>query len=361
MKALLDELLSGEGKLSLLLLKANEHAIKSGDENLIEFIEKEINGYSSQDLPEYRKIKGEIVVDLKNAYGEIVKIEYPINFSALSDSIEFDVSTTYIVDGVGFIEDGLNNTDGKMLLRPIHNEIVKMLNEPFHRSNPHVNITKAAHRVGRAGIQFILTKVRQELIVGLQKIKGIKEIKESEKNEIGSFSKPSGKKSIFVTYAWESEEHNDKIISFTEFLLSKGYEASMDRKESQEQTATNFNQMMIEGLKNSDKVIIVLSEKYKEKADSFSGGVGIEFGIIFEELKTSKNKFVFVSFGQNKNSEIVPMAISGRDILNLKKDQDENNFNELFAKLESKNTIEFSKSSDVKIEVRTKEIKPFKL
>lgn len=358
MKDLLNKLLSGEGKLSLLLLQAKEYAEQINDEKLIEFIDKELNGYSSKELPEYRKIQSEIVGDIRDAYGEMVKIEFPLNFSALSETFGFDVSVALVVDGIGFIEDGLNGTDGQMILRPLHTKIVEMLNESFRVKNPHLTLVKAAHRFGRAAIQFILTKVRQELIVGLQRIN---RTKEAEANEIAVVSEASYKKTVFVTYAWENEEHNDKIISFTEFLLKKGYEASMDRKESQEQTATNFNQMMIEGLKNSDKVIVVLSKKYKEKADSFSGGVGFEFGIIIEQLKTSKNKFIFVSFGQDKNEDIVPMAISGRDILNLKKDQDQNNFNELFAKLESKNTIEFSKPSDVKVEVKTKEIKPFKL
>lgn len=219
MKELLDKLLSGEGKLSLLLLQAKEYADNSGDENLIEFIEKELNGYSSQYLPEYRKIQSEIVGDLRDAYGQIVKIEFPLNFSVLSESIGFDLSITFIPDGIGFIENGLDGTDGQMVLRPIHDKLVKMLNETFHYNNPHLTLVKAAHRVGRAGIQFILTKVRQELIVGLQRIN---RTKETEINKIDSVTNTSDKKSVFVTYAWENEEHNDKIISFTEFLLKKG-------------------------------------------------------------------------------------------------------------------------------------------
>ena len=66
MKELLDKLLSGEGKLSLLLLQAKEYAEQVNDENLIEFINKELNGYSSNELPEYRKIISEIVGDIQD-------------------------------------------------------------------------------------------------------------------------------------------------------------------------------------------------------------------------------------------------------------------------------------------------------
>ena len=360
MKELLDKLLSGEGKLSLLLLQAKEYAEQANDEKLIEFIDKELNGYSSNELPEYRKIRSEIVGDIQDAYGQLVKIEFPLNFSVLSEHMGFDLSITFIPDGIGFIEEGLNSTDGQMVLRPLHQKLVNMLNETFHHNNPHLKLVKAAHRVGRAGIQFILTKVRQDLIVGLQKINKEQEI---EIKEIEDFSNDlsSDKKSVFVTYAWENEEHNDKVISFVNFLREKGYDASMDKKESQEESATDFNQMMLNGLQNADKVIVILSKKYKERADSFKGGVGFEYKVILEQIKKHTNKFIFVSFGIDEHKDIAPVGIGGRDVLNLKKDQNESNFNNLFAKIESENIINFSEVSETKVDIVKKEIKPFKL
>jgi hypothetical protein len=167
-------------------------------------------------------------------------------------------------------------------------------------------------------------------------------------------------KNVFVTYAWEDEKHNDKVISFVDFLIKNGYNASMDRKESQEVSSINFNQMMIEGIQNSDKVLIILSPTYKVKANKFTGGVGTEFSIILEELKSSSNKFIFLSFGDNSIDEICPTGIKGREILNLKTDQD-TEFNSLFAKLQNKNIIQFSEVNTVVTEVKLKTIKPFKL
>lgn len=51
--------------------------------------------------------------------------------------------------------------------------------------------------------------------------------------------------------------------------------------------------MMAQSLKNADKVIIVLSEEYKEKADSFKGGVGDEYQYIIKDIK-NKNKSIFL-------------------------------------------------------------------
>lgn len=101
-------------------------------------------------------------------------------------------------------------------------------------------------------------------------------------------------KKIFVTYAWSDEEYNKKIISFVDFLRKKGFDATLDRKKSQESVSINFNKMMIDGIANSDKVIVVLNKKYKERTEKFVGGVDTEFQIIFEDKKENPNKYIFV-------------------------------------------------------------------
>ncbi len=357
MKKLLEKLLNDEGKLSLLLLEARQYAENANDEKLIAFINGELEGYTGENLPDYRKIKAVIIVTIKDAYGRITHQNVPFDFSKLSDSIDFDLSIVHMSDGIAFIEDTLVGFSGNLAERQIPVPVVEMLSKTFKFNNPHLNLSTAKHEINISAVRFILSKVRQDLISGLQKIyKPTEMILDVISKEI----KPN-EKNVFVTYAWESEDHNDKVISFVDFLLKKGYNASMDRKETQEETSINLNKMMIEGLQNSDKVIVILSPKYKEKADKFEGGVGTEFQIILEQIKSNTNKFIFVSFGNNTKNDIIPIGISGREILDLKKDQDQNEFNQLFAKLESKNIIQFSPVSEIKVEVKLKEIKPFKL
>ena len=66
-------------------------------------------------------------------------------------------------------------------------------------------------------------------------------------------------------------------------------------------------------------------------------------------------------FGKNQRIEVTPTVIAGIDILDLKKDQDENNFNLLFAKIKEENIIEFSEVSKEEVLIKKTEIKPFKL
>lgn len=134
----------------------------------------------------------------------------------------------------------------------------------------------------------------------------------------------------------------------------------MDRKNSQQETAINFNKLMVDGIQNSDKVIVVLSKKYKEKADKFEGGVWQELNMIIEDMKQKKNKYIFTYFGYDDREVITPTVIAGLDILNLKKDQD-NKFNSLFAKIKEENIIEFSDVNEKEIEITKIEIKPFEL
>lgn len=365
MEKILEKLLSGEGKLSLLLMEARPYAEDAKDEALIDLIEKESEGYSSiADLPDYRKIQSQIIGDIQDKYGHLRFQGKVLDFSVLFDNVGIDLSLSLVPDSIGFIEDGLQQLSGQIAQRPIPSQLVKMLNETFMHNNPHLSLVSAAHEFGTAALQFILTKVRQDVTKGLQRIN-------RQRNTVSEKMLPitesviedteANPKTVFVTYAWGNEDYNDNVISFTDFLRQKGYDASMDRKVSQEQTSINFNKMMIEGIQNSHKVIVLLNTNYKEKADKFEGGVGVEMQIILEEIKSNPNKFIFAYFGQNKIFEVTPTGIMGREILNLKKDQDETNFNLLFAKLESKNIIQFSDVIRSSPSVQTREIKPFKL
>ena len=91
---------------------------------------------------------------------------------------------------------------------------------------------------------------------------------------------------VAISYAQDSDEYNEKVIGFVDLLRKKyGYNAIMDQLLKQEQTAIDFNEMMSKLIANSDKVIVLLSPKYKQKADAFEGGVGREYRIIIDEIE----------------------------------------------------------------------------
>lgn len=163
------------------------------------------------------------------------------------------------------------------------------------------------------------------------------------------------KKEVFVTYSWDSEEHKDKVISFCNFLRKEGFDATMDRKISQEQTAPDFIKMMHQAMTDYKKVIVVLSEKYKEKADNFSGGVGLEYNLIIKDIESNPKKYLLVSF-DGISDMILPMAFKGREIIDISTPEKRQT---LFAKLQDKVEIEFSPVAPNKPHITKKEIPNF--
>lgn len=161
----------------------------------------------------------------------------------------------------------------------------------------------------------------------------------------------------FVTYAWDTEDFSNHILSFVAFLRRNGIDANCDRTFMENRTDPNFIQVMNDGLA-CDKVIVVLSKKYKEKANCENTGVNKEYSVIATQrsFEKSKNKFIFVSFqgtSQKDIEEIVPTMFLGNEILDLSK-MDDNVVNRLFAKLRDKKTIELPPVADKMPYIKTK-------
>ncbi|MFT3701211.1 MAG: TIR domain-containing protein [Agriterribacter sp.] len=361
MKALLNKLLNEKSKLSLVLLEVREVAEEMNDVELINYLDKELNGYSAEDLiPDYRQSKAEIVCDIDDIYGHRKFNKKVLDFSSISTAIGLDLNNFLIVDGIGFLETTIDHVEGSYGYREIPNKLVSMLNQSFQASNPRFKIYAAYHEIAVAALKFVLTQVRHKVVLSIQKLKKYQQplqLLETESVDLLHENSPK----VFVTYAWQEIEHNDKVISFVDFLRQKGFNASMDRKSSQEKSSINFNRMMVEGIHNSEKVIVILSKQYKLKAEAFEGGVGMEYEMILEEMKINQNKFILVSFGAEKFEVITPLGFKGREILDLKKDQDDNGFNSLFAKLKQKNILNFSEVSKETPKIIAKPIQPFKL
>ena len=355
----LEKLYDSNNSLSMLLLEAKSIAEEYEDKGLIDFLNNEINGYKAEDaIPEYRKIRSQIVVDISDVYGQEQFREKVIDFSLLSEKVGFDLEISYSPDGISFLENAIKALTKSTAIKSIPKQLVKMLDETFHFNNPQLHITSAYHKIPTASLKYILEKVRQDLIISFQKLSKI-----DKKKDFAIVSSPELKlsKTVFVTYAWENETFNAQIISFVNFLRERGFDASMDRKKSQEESSLNLNKMMVEGIQNSDKVILVLTERYREKADKFEGGVGMEYQLILEDIKKNKNKYILVSFGDTLIDTITPTGLKGRLVLDLKKDQDENQFNELIAKIKEENILEFVDVNAQEISVNKTIVKPFKL
>lgn len=188
MEDLIKRLLSGEGKLSFLLLEARDFANETENQEFLNFINSEVDGYKD-DIPSYRIISGRIKAEFTDQMGRKI-IQY-LDLSGLNEqvnqvdntnNINFNESRMY--DGIGFIEDNLEQlTSGDgMALKPMPDGLIALLSKTLEPGNPGIKINQIYHEVGIAAVKHVLTKVREETIKGLQDIKNRKLKKTNFKN-----------------------------------------------------------------------------------------------------------------------------------------------------------------------------------
>lgn len=164
---------------------------------------------------------------------------------------------------------------------------------------------------------------------------------------------------VAISYAHEDSSFKEKIIGFANCLREKhGYKVIMDEFLRQQETAIDFNEMMAKLIPNANKVIVILTPKYKERADDFIGGVGYEYRIILDEIRSKPKKFIFVSFDvidDDLIGRIKPATLGNREIIFLKEDDEK--WDELFSKLADKPIYEFLDVAEVRSEPKSKIVK----
>jgi len=99
---------------------------------------------------------------------------------------------------------------------------------------------------------------------------------------------------IFISYTWENEIHKKWVLNLANYLIEKGgLNVILDQYELT--AGGDMNHFMENGLETADRVLIILTEKYKEKADRREGGTGFEYSMISQnlfELQAGNNKFI---------------------------------------------------------------------
>ncbi|WP_226545582.1 toll/interleukin-1 receptor domain-containing protein [Bacillus thuringiensis] len=160
--------------------------------------------------------------------------------------------------------------------------------------------------------------------------------------------------SVFVSYSWDSEEHQKWVQDFTNDLRKNGLMATMDLFEFQKGTQ-NMNKMMIENIRDNDFIILVLTKKYSEKANFFDGGVGFENILSIPLLKENPNKFIFIVREESGFSDALPFYLKDYYAINFGKNEDyTTKFDELIHKLYKVNYWDEQPIGEVPLHIKRK-------
>ena len=117
-------------------------------------------------------------------------------------------------------------------------------------------------------------------------------------------------KTVFVSYSHDNPQHEEWVQHFAEEIRRKGIRVITDKDIRFGQDVNHF---MEESIAISDRILIIISEKYKLKADGRMAGVGYETGIITGELVDNQNSIKFIPIiREGSGKEFYPRYLGNR-------------------------------------------------
>lgn len=125
---------------------------------------------------------------------------------------------------------------------------------------------------------------------------------------------------VFISYAWSTEEHEKKVFELADRLMSDGISVIWDKwdlKEGQDKYVFMEKCVVDPEVK---RVLLICDQVYAAKANQRKGGVGDETTIISSEVygKVEQKKFIPVVFEKDGNGEAhCPAYIKSRIYIDL--------------------------------------------
>lgn len=141
------------------------------------------------------------------------------------------------------------------------------------------------------------------------------------------------KENIFVSYSWDSQEHQEWVAYLVRRLRNEGYNATYDQYITSQKTI-NLNRMMVEHIQNDDFIIIVVTENYTKKADEFIGGVGYETELLLSIINENRDKIIVVMKQPDISPKKIPFYLKGYHYIDFSSDDFESSLDDLIYRLQ---------------------------
>lgn len=116
---------------------------------------------------------------------------------------------------------------------------------------------------------------------------------------------------VFISYSWDGEDHQNWVLQLANKLITEaGINVLLDQYEMQ--AGHNLNHFMESAVAKAGKVLLILTENYKVKAEQRQGGIGFEYSMISTEWyrnQTNNIKFIPILRGKERD-KCVPIFVS---------------------------------------------------
>src|SRR4051812_1065916 len=116
---------------------------------------------------------------------------------------------------------------------------------------------------------------------------------------------------VFVSYSHDSAQHKDWVLRLATDLRTHGVDATLDQWDLA--AGQDMATFMQRGISKSDRVVMVCSDTYVQKADAGLGGVGYERLIVTSELVLNIDTQKFLPIIRNNTgSQKTPVFLGPR-------------------------------------------------
>jgi hypothetical protein len=150
---------------------------------------------------------------------------------------------------------------------------------------------------------------------------------------------------VFISYSWEEPEHTDWIIKLANRLTRNGINVIFDKYDLG--IGDNIPYFMEKSVERANKVLVILTQKYKEKADERKGGVGYEYSLINADLfgRLASNNKILPILRKGDFDSSIPKILRQFFICDMRSDLSfEKNYSELFSAILGKKPVERPRS-----------------
>ena len=121
----------------------------------------------------------------------------------------------------------------------------------------------------------------------------------------------------FISYSHDNLEHKKWVLELATRLRNNGIDAILDQFELQ--AGDDVPRFMEINLANSDKILMICTEKYVEKANTGQGGVGYEKMIITSNLLKRIDENKIIPLIKQKGTTNVPTFLKSKLYINFSK------------------------------------------
>lgn len=125
-------------------------------------------------------------------------------------------------------------------------------------------------------------------------------------------------KKIFISYSWDNNEHKEWVNNLAEKLKGEGFDIYLDQCLN---IGSNLNNFMNNIPLECDKILVICTPNYTNKANNYSDGVGRETRV-FEIEENFKKVIPILRRGEKWDSSCIPSYLLSKKGIDMRDDID---------------------------------------